>query len=99
VSQGLVSRGYIQTGGVVIATEPVSAPAPLGSPPSLTQPVLGDVTVIIPTAPNICLLATENIFANLRVRQASSFDLPSLYKRAYLVAYETDEIATVKPKT
>lgn len=55
-----------------------------------------DVTVIIPTAINVVLLAADNITANLRAGQSTSLSLPSLYKRAFLVAYETDEIAIVK---
>ena len=54
------------------------------------------VQIVIPTATNVCLMASENISANLRVRQAANLTLPSLYKRAYFIAYETDELAVVK---
>lgn len=54
------------------------------------------VIVVVPTAINTCLIAAENIADNLRARQSSNLELPSLYKRAFLVAYETDEIALVR---
>lgn len=54
------------------------------------------VEIIIPTAINVVLLVSENITANLRKAQASDLVLPSLYKRAYLVVNETDEIAIVR---
>lgn len=55
------------------------------------------IVIVIPTATNIALMVAENIVANLLASQQSNLVLPSLYKRAYLVAYETDEIAVVKP--
>lgn len=54
------------------------------------------VMIVVPTAINITLMAAENIVDNLRVRQPASLTLPSLYKRAFLVAHETDEIAVIK---
>jgi hypothetical protein len=63
------------------------------------ESAIGSIMIVVPTAPNIALLVSENIFANMRVNQPASIQLPSLYKRAYLIAYETDEIAVVKPKT
>jgi len=60
---------------------------------------VGPITIVVPTAPNVTLMVSENISANMRVQQASSIQLPSLYKRAYLIVYETDEIAYVRPKT
>jgi hypothetical protein len=54
------------------------------------------VIVMIPTAINTCLIAAENITDNLRAKQASDLELPSLYKRAFLIAYETDEVALVR---
>lgn len=54
------------------------------------------IVVAVPTAINVCLIAAENITDNLRAQQASNLELPSLYKRAFLVAYETDEIALVR---
>lgn len=63
----------------------------------LTDPLTqGPITIIVPTAPNICLAVSDNITANLRVKQPSNIGLPSLYKRAYLIAYQTDEMAIVK---
>lgn len=57
-----------------------------------------EVMIVVPTAANVVLLAAENITDNLRVRQPASLVLPSLYKRAYMVAYETDEIAVVRAR-
>ncbi len=54
------------------------------------------VEVIIPTAINIVLMVNENLVSNLRKAQAADLVLPSLYKRAYLVVNETDEIAVVR---
>lgn len=54
------------------------------------------VIVTIPTAINTCLIAAENITDNLRAQQPSDLELPSLYKRAFFVAYVTDEIALVR---
>lgn len=54
------------------------------------------VDVVIPTAINIVLMVNENLIDNLRKAQASDLVLPSLYKRAYLVVNETDEIAVVR---
>lgn len=92
----LTTKGLVSGGGDTIV-EMVLAPPPaepimigIGSP-------MGTVIVVVPTAPNICLMAAENITANLRVRQAASLTLPSLFKRAYLIAHETDEIAVAKP--
>ena len=54
------------------------------------------VDVIVPTAINIVLMVNDNIISNLRKAQASDLVLPSIYKRAYLVVNETDEIAIVR---
>lgn len=54
------------------------------------------VVVVVPTAVNVCLMASENISDNLRAQQLADLALPSMYKRAYLIAYETDEIALVR---
>lgn len=56
------------------------------------------VTLVVPTAINLTLLASENVSANLRLAQASSLELPSLYRRAFMSVYETDEIAVVQQK-
>lgn len=83
--------------------DPAPPVAPLRLPPNFgvktdTPFLVNDarVVVLIPTAINTCLIAAENITDNLRAQQASDLELPSLYKRAFLVAYETDEIALVR---
>lgn len=83
---------------------PVGPPPPtLRLPPGLNvrspAPFLVNdarVIVMVPTAINTCLAVAENITDNLRAQQSSNLELPSLYKRAYLVAYETDEIALIR---
>jgi hypothetical protein len=55
------------------------------------------IQIIVPTAVNSALMAAENIVDSMRAQQQANLVLPSLYKRAYLIAYETDEIAVVKP--
>lgn len=90
-TKGLVSGG----GGSVIEAAllpPPSEPVHLGGS---TSP--NNVLIVIPTATNVCLMASDNITDNLRVQQSSSLVLPSMYKRAFLISYETDEIALVKP--
>lgn len=52
--------------------------------------------IVVPTAINAVLMAAENITQNLLERQSSDLALPSMYKRAYLIAYETDEVAVLK---
>lgn len=94
-TKGLVSGGSGSSPTPVVPTGQL--PPGFGTSPS--APVLSHdayVFVTIPTAINVCLLASENITDNLRAQQASDLVLPSLYKRAYLVAYETDEIALVR---
>lgn len=54
------------------------------------------IDVVIPTAINVVLMVNQNIVQNLRKAQSSDLVLPSLYKRAYLIINETDEIAVVK---
>jgi len=49
-------------------------------------------TLIMPTAPNVLNLVHENIVSNLRRRQASDLELPSLYRLAYMVHYNTGEL-------
>jgi hypothetical protein len=107
VSSGgpLASKGVPSGHGSTIATKGLLSEA---APPPALSAAQGDplslalefaqqqVQIVIPTATNTCLMASENISANLRVRQASNLTLPSLYKRAYFIAYETDEIAVVK---
>lgn len=92
----LSTKGLISGGGAEPTPEP-APPTPPGEPPRLeTATPTGTIMIVIPTAINTVLMASENIIDNLRARQKSSLTLPSMYKRAYLVAYETDEIAVFK---
>jgi hypothetical protein len=95
---GLSTKGLVSGGGGSVAP-PVPAPLPpeAGSTNPIAESPTGSVVIVVPTATNFMLMSVENIVANLRVRQDANLVLPSLYKRAYLVAYETDEIAVVKP--
>lgn len=52
--------------------------------------------VIIPTSINVCLMVAENISLNLLQKEDAEINLPSLYKRAYLIVNETDEIAVLR---
>ena len=54
------------------------------------------VTLIVPTAINMVLVANENIVYNLRKQQAADLQVMSLYKRAFLIVNETDEIITIR---
>lgn len=92
----LTTKGLISGGGAVPVVSTLLPPPPEALPLEAATPT-GTVMIIVPTAPNIVLMVAENISANLRARQSSNLSLPSLYKRAFLVAYETDEIAVVKP--
>ncbi len=56
------------------------------------------VMIVVPTGANVVLMVSENIVDNLRVRQPASLTLPSLYKRAYMITREVDEIALVKAR-
>ena len=92
---GLSTKGLVAGGGATVEEETALPP-----PPDMLR---GDVDVaqrniiiVVPTAVNVCLMAAENIVENLLARQAADLTLPSLYKRAFLVAHETDEIAVVK---
>ena len=78
------------------ATISGAQPAPLGNPLELSV-TTGPVVIVVPTAINTTLIAVENIVDNLRLSQPSNVVLPSMYKRAYFIAYETDETAIVKP--
>lgn len=92
----LVTKGLVGGGGAdPSATETLEAPPP-PPPQEDVSASQGEVLIVVPTAINVSLMAAENIVDNLRARQASSLALPSLYKRAFLVAHETDEIAVVK---
>ena len=54
------------------------------------------VYVIIPTAINTVLMVNENIVYNLRKQQSANVELLSLYKRAYMIVNETDEVAIIR---
>lgn len=92
----LATKGLV--GGVVGGSGPAPpAPTPVPAAGSLGVPVTqGPVVIVIPTAPNVCLIASQNITDNLRQNQAANLTLPSLYKRAYMVANQTDEIALAR---
>lgn len=97
----LATKGTLRSGitrstkGVI--DESTASSSSIAAPALSLERTLGPVVIIIPTATNFALMAVENIVANLRVQQSANLSLPSLYKRAYLVAYETDEVAVVKP--
>ncbi len=54
------------------------------------------VLILVPTAINVALLVSENISDNLRLSKASNLELPSLYRRAFLVVGETDEVGILR---
>jgi hypothetical protein len=91
----LSTKGLISGGGGPTTEQALVPPPP--DPLALNEGTLASsVMIVAPTAPNVCLMVSENITRNLLVRQDSNIVLPSLYKRAYLIAYETDEVAFVK---
>ena len=51
-----------------------------------------DRELIIPTPETLLRLANTNIVDNLRRKQNANIDLPSLYRRAYMVVYNTGEL-------
>lgn len=63
---------------------------------TVTTVVDDGTLVLVPTAINVVLMAAENISRNLRKAQIADLQLPSLYKQAYLVVNETDEIAVLQ---
>lgn len=91
----LATKGLVSGGGGAGEQAPL-LPPPEPLPVQATTPT-GTVMIVVPTATNVALMATENIVTNLLVQQESNLSLPSLYKRAFLIAYQTDEIAVVKP--
>lgn len=93
---GSLSTKGLVSGGGDAPVEGMLAPPPAEPLPLESATPTNTVMIVIPTATNTCLMAVENIVANLRARQAANLTLPSLYKRAYFIAYETDEIAVVK---
>jgi hypothetical protein len=54
------------------------------------------VQIVLPTAINIALMVSENISDNLRLSKASDLELPSLYRRAFLIVGETDEVGILR---
>lgn len=54
------------------------------------------VQIILPTAINVALMVSENISDNLRLSKASDLALPSLYRRAFLIVGETDEVGILR---
>jgi Na+/alanine symporter len=98
VSGSALSTKGLISGGPGVAPAPT---APAATPPAPAQQGIaqasGPVVIVVPTAVNALLMVAENIVANLRAGQSSNLTLPSLYKRAYLISYETDEVAVVKP--
>jgi hypothetical protein len=52
------------------------------------------ITVITPTAINVIGVVHQNIVSNLRRKQPSDIELPSMYRRAFMMTYETGEILT-----
>jgi hypothetical protein len=96
---GLATKGLIAPEAAANEPSVVTSPPPPGFATQSASPTVQSdayVVVVIPTAINTCLIAAENITDNLRAQQASDLQLPSLYKRAFLIAYETDEIALVR---
>jgi hypothetical protein len=93
----LTTKGLISTSPPVASVQgaalPLLPPAPAQLEASSSH---GTVVIVVPTAINIVLMAAENIVDNVKRRNAASLALPSLYKCAYLIAYETDEIAVAK---
>lgn len=95
----LTTKGLVSGGGSAPAPadDGVSFPPGYGlAPATPTLEVDAQVVLTMPTAINVCAMAAENITENLRAQQPSDLVLPSLYKRAYLIAHETDEIALVR---
>lgn len=64
----------------------------------MSAPVRDDVKVVlvVPTAINVVLLVNENITDNLRLNKASDLELPNLYRRAFLIVGETDEVGILR---
>lgn len=82
-------------GGSFATKDLVSGGGSIPTPVAVSE-AHNEVTVVVPTAANVVLMAAENISDNLRVRQPASLTLPSLYKRAYMITREVDEFALVK---
>lgn len=93
VTKGLVASEAAANEATTVTSLPPGFATQAGFPTAQSGAY---IVVTIPTAINTCLIAAENITDNLRAQQASDLELPSLYKRAFLIAYETDEIALVR---
>lgn len=52
--------------------------------------------LVVPSAPNILNLVHENIVTNLRRRQDADLELPSLYRLAYAIHYNTGEMLVTR---
>lgn len=92
----LVTKGLVSGGGAAAAVEESLPPPPPDVLRGDIDVAQASIVIVVPTAVNVCLMAAENIVENLLARQSADLSLPSLYKRAFLVAHETDEIAVVK---
>jgi hypothetical protein len=57
------------------------------------------IDIIIPTAVNTVLMVNDNIITNMRKGLASDIVMPSIYKRAYMIVNETDEVAIVRQES
>ncbi len=57
------------------------------------------VEIIVPTAINIVLMVNENIVENLLKQQDAQIELPSLYRRAFLIVNESDEVGIIRQAT
>lgn len=97
-----MSGGSLSTKGLVSGLSSGSSslpvvPPPIATPPSLdnTSPT-GSVLIVVPTAVNFCLMVAENITANLRAQMPANLTVLSLYKRAFLIATVSDEVAIVR---
>lgn len=57
------------------------------------------IDILIPTAVNVVLMVNDNVIRNMRRRMDPDLTLPSLYKRAFLIVNETDEVAVVRQES
>jgi hypothetical protein len=53
------------------------------------------VVTLIPSAINMVLMVNDNVVSNLRRGLTTDLSLPSLYRKAFLVVNETDEISAI----
>jgi hypothetical protein len=52
------------------------------------------IVAVIPTAINTLTVVHQNVVTNLLRKQVSDVELPSMYKRAFMMTYETGELYT-----